>query len=469
MPIFVGLGGNGVGVGVASAEHEPTLWSSPPKGRKAPPLSLADLADRARPAVVHVRGTTDGPADGADASADGSRTSIGTGFLINKDGYLVTNEHVIRAVTDLRIRLYDGRELPACVVGADAPTDIALIKIEANGPLPVLPLGDSDAVRVGETVVAIGNPYGFNHSVTAGIVSAKERVVDRATLHEAPAQDLYSFFIQTDASINLGNSGGPLIDANGAVIGVNAAFWAGHPLQPAQGIGFAIPINMAKSLLPRLRDKGDAPRSFLGVDAQPLDSALTGALKLESTRGALIASVGRKSPAEAGGLEPGDVVVTWNGTPIATSEDLKIDAQLTLPGTRVKVGLLARRQGDRARGDDAHGRRAVADPQPSRELLAQARVGRRHARRLRRRRGAGRPGDRPAGGTRDRDRPAVGTWRRDPGGPQGRRRDPAGRQAGRSGRRTISRRRCARSSSATTVPMLVRRSGFDFWTAFTRR
>jgi serine protease Do len=325
----------------ARAEHDAAtaLWTVPPKGKKVPPPSLADLADRARPAVVHVRGITDGPTDN-DPANDGSRTSIGTGFLISKDGYLVTNEHVIRAVTDLRIRLYDGRELPACVVGADAPTDIALIKIDAGGPLPILPLGDSDAVRVGETVVAIGNPYGFNHSVTAGIVSAKERVVDRATLHEAPAQDLYSFFIQTDASINLGNSGGPLIDASGAVIGVNAAFWAGHPLQPAQGIGFAIPINMAKSLLPRLREKGDAPRSFLGVDAQPLDSALTVALKLESTRGALIASVGKKSPAEAGGLEPGDVVVNWNGTPIATSEDLKIDAQLTPPGTRVRVGLL---------------------------------------------------------------------------------------------------------------------------------
>src|SRR5207245_611324 len=154
----------------------------------------------------------------------------------------------------------------------------------------------------------------------SGIVSAKERVVDRATLHESPSQDLYSFFIQTDASINLGNSGGPLIDGTGAVIGVNAAFWAGHPLQPAQGIGFAIPINMAKALLPRLHDKGTAPRAYLGVDAQPIDPALEAALKLPSSRGALIASVGKGSPAEAAGLEPGDVVTSWNGTPIATSE-----------------------------------------------------------------------------------------------------------------------------------------------------
>ena len=159
--------GGFAGGGEARAEHEAALWTSPPKGKKPPPMSLADLADRARPAVVHVRGTTDSASDGDASGGDSGRTSIGTGFLINKDGYLVTNEHVIRSVTDLRIRLYDGRELPACVVGADAPTDIALIKIDANGPLPVLPLGDSDAVRVGETVVAIGNPYGFNHSVTA--------------------------------------------------------------------------------------------------------------------------------------------------------------------------------------------------------------------------------------------------------------------------------------------------------------
>src|SRR5439155_17647844 len=146
--------------------------------------------------------------------------------------------------------------------------------------------------------------------------------------------------IQTDASINLGNSGGPLIDAGGAVIGVSAAFWAGHPLQPAQGIGFAIPINMAKALLPRLARDGAARRSFLGVDAQPLDPALEGALRLSSGRGALIASVEKGSPAEAAGLEPGDVVVNWNGADVASSEDFKIDAQLSTPGVRTRIAVL---------------------------------------------------------------------------------------------------------------------------------
>ncbi len=452
--------------GIASAEREAPLWTSSPKARKSSTLSLADLADRARPAVVHVRGTSEGPGD-VDSSGDGSRTSIGTGFLIHRDGYLVTNEHVIRGVSDLRIRLYDGRELPACVVGADAPTDIALIKVDAAGPLPVLPLGDSDNVRVGETVVAIGNPYGFNHSVTAGIVSAKERVVDRATLHEAPAQDLYSFFIQTDASINLGNSGGPLIDATGAVIGVNAAFWAGHPLQPAQGIGFAIPINIAKSLLPRLRDKGDAPRSFLGVDAQPLDSALTAALKLESTRGALIASVGKKSPAEAGGLEPGDVVVSWNGTAVATSEDLKIDAQLTLPGTRVKVGLY--------RDGKPIEREVTMRAVETRSTLAA------HPSSCSRKRES-------SGGTEDLQVVEVPSTQASslPGGrgvsiaqlsdhgaaaQAGLKVGDILLRVGKNGIRAPADFNAALHAfkAGTAIPILVRRGGFDFWTAFTAR
>jgi S1-C subfamily serine protease len=178
--------------GPARAEHGAPLWTNQ-ASRKGSHAPLANLAERARPAVVHVRGVIDD--DASEASGEAGRTSIGTGFLIHRAGFIVTNEHVVRNVVDLRVRLYDGRVLPACVVGADAPTDIALLKIEAPGPLPVLPLGDSEAVRVGEPVVAIGNPFGFNHSVTAGIVSAKERVVDRPT-SDARDPELYSFFIQ---------------------------------------------------------------------------------------------------------------------------------------------------------------------------------------------------------------------------------------------------------------------------------
>ena len=202
-------------------------------------------------------------------------------------------------------------------------------------------------MRVGEPVIAIGNPYGFNHSVTAGIVSAKERVVDRASLHEPGAEDLYSFFIQTDASINLGNSGGPLIDASRRghrrqrrLLGrPPAAAGAGDrlrdPDQHGQGAAAAAGAR-----------RGRARRSYLGVDAQPIDPALEAALKLPSGRGALIASVEKGSPAEAAGLEPGDVVVTWNGADVATSEDFKIDAQLTVARRADQDRARARRQAE---------------------------------------------------------------------------------------------------------------------------
>jgi serine protease Do len=414
---------------------------------------------------VHVRGEMpDGSAAG-ESDGEGGRTSIGTGFIINKDGYLLTNEHVVRGVIDLRVRLLDGRELGACVVGADMATDLALLKVTTKRPLPVLALGDSAAVRVGEPVIAIGNPYGFNHSVTAGIVSAKERVVDRASLHEPGAEDLYSFFIQTDASINLGNSGGPLIDASGAVIGVNAAFWAGHPLQPAQGIGFAIPINMAKALLPRLMQTGTARRAYLGVDAQPVDPALEAALKLPSGRGALIASIEKGSPAEAAGLEPGDVVVNWNGADVATSEDFKIDAQLSTPGARIRIALLRDgKRSDREIIPRAAVAKEVAPPHPSscgrtpEPLMANVddfdvQVT------------PARPG-KPAGGvtvTRVTDHSAAAQ---------------AGLRVGDAVLRIGKANVLAPADVAKAlggfqlgdpVPMLVRRSGFDFWMAFTRR
>ena len=455
----------------ARADRDAALWTNqarhkPSAAPGGPSSWLADLADRARPAVVHVRGLV--AEDGAAGEdSDGGKTSFGTGFIIHKAGFIVTNEHVVRDVVDLRVRLYDGRELPACVVGADAATDIALLKIESPAPLPILPLGDSEAVRVGEPVVAIGNPFGFNHSVTAGIVSAKERVVDRSTLREAHEQDIYSFFIQTDASINVGNSGGPLLDAQGAVIGISAAFWAGHPLQPAQGIGFAIPINIAKALLPRLHEKGVAPRAVLGVDAQPIDPALEAALKLPSSRGALIASIGKDTPAEAAGLEPGDVVVTWNGTPVATNEDLKIDAQLSVPGARVKVSVL--RDGRRLERDVVPRLAPAKAPAPlhpsscgrPRELGAGSGEDL-EVQEVPPARAASLPGGRGIAISKLADRGAAAQ---------------AGLKAGdvilRVGTMGVRTPKDFGAALATykagdSVPVLVRRAGFDFWTALMR-
>jgi len=440
------------------------LWTTLPRPAHPPAAPMADLADKARPAVVHVRGIAAPDDDGANHDSDSERVSIGTGFIINKDGYIVTNDHVVHNVTNLRVRLHDGRELRACVLGTDAPTDIALLKVDTTERLPFLPLGDSDALRVGEPVIAIGNPFGFNNSVTAGIVSAKERVVERSALgssEHAMAADSYSFFIQTDASINLGNSGGPLIDRAGQVVGVSAAFWAGHPMQPAQGIGFAIPINMAKALLPRLRDNGSAPRAFFGVDAQPLEASLVSALNLPSARGALLASVEKDSPADAAGLQPGDVVVSWDKIPIATSEDLKIHAQLSVPGAHVRVGVLR---------DGRHLEREVTlrappvhpssctlagDGAPARlEEIAVAELPPERASHL------------PGGGG-----VAISSVDGDSAVAE------AGLRAGdillRIGKIPVRHARdvvgAIRAQSGEVIPVLVRRSGYDFWAALRRR
>jgi serine protease Do len=325
---------------VAPARADEPLWTDRPAAGKRAPLTLAEISDRARPAVVHVRGTVIEAPHGT--SPGQGVLSVGSGFFVSRAGYVVTNEHVVRGAVDLRVRLHDGREMSACVVGADGPTDVALLKVDARGSVPILPLADSDAVRVGETAVAIGSPFGFSHSVTAGIVSAKERVIDRGDQRDDPdatgGDAAYSFFIQTDASINVGNSGGPLVDGHGAVIGINAAFWGGG--QAAQGVSFAIPINIAKLLLPRLRADGEAPRSFLGVESQPITAALAEALHLPAPRGALIAGVLPGSAAESAGLEAGDVVLAWEGRTVATAEDFKIYAQLTAPGTRARLKVL---------------------------------------------------------------------------------------------------------------------------------
>jgi len=444
----------------------PPLWTTLPRSQGARPVALADLADRARPAVVHVRGIATDESGGSPSDANGERVSIGTGFIVNKDGTVVTNDHVVRNVARLRVRLYDGREFPACVLGSDAPTDVALLRVDAKSPLPVLPLGDSDAVRVGQPVIAIGNPFGFNNSVTAGIISAKERVVDRATMNNSSSNDAYSFFIQTDASINLGNSGGPLIDARGQVIGVSAAFWAGHPMQPAQGIGFAIPINLAKALLPRLHDSGAAPRSYLGVDAQPLDASLAAAMNLPSTRGALLASVEKGSPAEECGIEPGDVILSWGTTPISTSEDLKIYAQLSIPGSRVRLDVV--RDGkhiERTVSMRAAPARALTGRHPSScSAIVGGDIGRPEeiaVIELPPERSAQLPGGRGVAISEVPTQSAASD--------AGLRIGDVILRVGKNGIRTARELATAiKGHSGDMIPILVRRSGYDFWTALRR-
>ena len=234
----------------------------------------------------------------------------GSGFILNTNGFIVTNNHVVENATEIQVKLDDGREMPAKVVGRDAKTDLALLKIEATG-LPVIPLGDSTALQVGEPVMAIGNPFGLEQSVTTGIVSATGRVIGSGP---------YDNFIQTDASINPGNSGGPLINARGEVIGINTAIFSRGG--GSVGIGFAVPASLAKTVITQLADHGKVERGWLGVSIQPLTKDLAANFKRSDTTGALVSTVVEGSPAEKAGLKPGDVIVEFDGKKVAKSTDL---------------------------------------------------------------------------------------------------------------------------------------------------
>jgi Do/DeqQ family serine protease len=236
----------------------------------------------------------------------------GSGFIISPDGYILTNDHVVGEASDIKVALADGRELTGKVVGSDSRTDIALVKIDAKQPLPYVKLGDSDRAEIGEWVVAIGNPFGLDHTVTAGIISAK----GRHNIRPSGRRGLYDF-IQTDASINPGNSGGPLINVNGEVIGINAAVNAA-----GQGISFAIPINMAKALVPQFKEHGKVERSYMGVGIQDLSRELAKSYGLSTPEGAVVNKVSPGSPADKAGLHEGDVIVQFNGKPVKGSSDL---------------------------------------------------------------------------------------------------------------------------------------------------
>jgi len=253
---------------------------------------------------------------------------IGTGFIIHSDGWILTNNHVVDGASDIKVQLSNGKRYTARIVGKDARTDVALLKIESNEALTSVPLGDSDRMEIGSWVIAIGNPFGLNHTVTAGIVSAKGR---RDV--NPDGRQLYANFIQTDASINPGNSGGPLINIRGEVIGINTA------INPAgQGIGFAIPINMVKVLLPQLK-LGRIQRSWLGVMIQEVSQAIATSRGLSTARGALISEVIQGGPADKAGITPGDVIIGFSGQPIQKASDLPWIASTAGIGKKVSVDV----------------------------------------------------------------------------------------------------------------------------------
>jgi serine protease Do len=253
---------------------------------------------------------------------------LGSGFIIEPDGIILTNNHVVADAEKIAVKLQDEREFEGRVVGSDAKTDIAVIKIDAKN-LPVAPLGDSDQLQVGEWVVALGSPFGLANTVTAGIVSAKGRWIGAGP---------YDNFIQTDASINPGNSGGPLINLQGEVVGMNTAIFSRTGANI--GIGFAIPISLVKELLPELKSKGKVTRGWLGVSIQQITPDLANSLGIEKSGGALVSTVADGSPAEKAGIKVGDVIVEYNGKPIQHSSELPILVARTDVGKNVPLKIL---------------------------------------------------------------------------------------------------------------------------------
>lgn len=252
--------------------------------------------------------------------------SLGSGFVISADGYILTNNHVVDGADEIKVKFADGKELKGELKGSDPKLDLALLKVTSDEKLPVAPLGNSDDIEVGEWVMAIGNPFGLSETVTAGIVSAKGRVIGSGP---------YDDFIQTDASINPGNSGGPLFNAKGDVVGINTAIIAG-----GQGIGFAIPVNMAKSIIPQLRDKGKVTRGWIGVSIQPVTRDLAASFGLAAAKGALVSEVVPESPAEKGGVKTGDIIISFDGKEIKEMNDLPRLVAATAAGKNVPVKVM---------------------------------------------------------------------------------------------------------------------------------
>lgn len=308
------------------------------------PLSFSDLTERVKPAVVNISTTKTVKGGGIYRSPFGNspfgddfferffgdmptrefkQQSLGSGFIISNDGYIFTNNHVVEKADKIIVKVSDGNKYEAKVIGTDANTDIALIKIKPQASLPVAEIGDSEKVKVGEWVIAIGNPFGLEATVTAGIVSAKGRVIGAGP---------YDNFIQTDASINPGNSGGPLYNMEGKVIGINTAI-----VQQAQGIGFAIPINMAKTILNDLKTKGKVTRGWLGVSVQDISDDLAANLNHKNKNGALISDVFKGDPADKAGIKVGDIITEIDGKPIKDSHDLLMAIASLQVGQKINV------------------------------------------------------------------------------------------------------------------------------------
>ncbi|MCL5023770.1 MAG: DegQ family serine endoprotease [Nitrospirae bacterium] len=315
------------------------------------PQSFADLAEKVKPAVVNISTESIvkvpgspfqhffGPGEqgpfgdffghffGNVPDREMKQQSLGSGFIIDKEGFIITNNHVVDNAEEIKVKLADGREFKAKVVGRDQKTDLALIKISSLfKSLPVLDLGDSERMRTGDWVLAIGNPFGLEHTVTQGIISATGRVIGAGP---------YDNFLQTDAPINPGNSGGPLINLKGEVIGINTAIIAS-----GQGIGFAIPSNTAKTIIPQLKEKGKVTRGWIGISIQTVTPDLAQAMGMKEAKGALVADVVPGGPADAAGIKRGDVIIAFDGKDVKNATGLPRIVAETPIGKTVSVKLV---------------------------------------------------------------------------------------------------------------------------------
>ena len=361
---------------VASAPSGQRLWREAvvqaPAATVLPQASLAPLVKQLKPAVVNISSTTvvknphRRPRTGNDEEEqfferffgpeEFKGTGLGSGFIINDEGYVLTNNHVVKDATDIKVKLSDGREFEGKTVGRDPATDVALVKLQkVTGKLPTVALGDSDALEQGDFVLAIGSPLGFRESATFGIISAKDRQLTGSA---------YDDFLQTDAAINQGNSGGPLFNMRGEVVGINTAIVSP---QIGSGIGFAVPINLAKQIIPQLL-KGKVARGYVGVAASELSPDLIQGFGLkENTKGALVQSVVPNAPAAKAGIQAGDVVTGVNGKPIDGAVQLTRIISAIPPGGKATLTLL--------RGGAKKDVALVVAQRPNEEALARGESG----------------------------------------------------------------------------------------------
>lgn len=347
------------GMAVAAPLAGNTPWTAAPvKAQVRAPQSLADLAERVMPAVVNIAAATTVEARGNRTlpslppgtpfedlfeeffnrrGQNGQSTpvpqrrsnSLGSGFIIDPTGIVITNNHVIGEANDITVILTDGTKLKAELVGKDAKTDLAVLRVKTDKPLPFVKMGDSEKMRIGDWVMAIGNPFGLGGSVSAGIVSARNRNI---------ASGPYDNYIQTDAAINKGNSGGPLFNMDGEVVGINTAILS--PTGGSVGIGFAIPSSLALSVIDQLKQYGETRRGWLGVRIQSVDDTAAEALGLGRARGALVAGIDDKGPAKPAGLEVGDVIVRFDGKEVKDSRDLPRLVAATPVGKAVDITIV---------------------------------------------------------------------------------------------------------------------------------